>query len=349
MANLPSNNYFLHPFATLGDVTMSGIPANAGGNGGTVSYEYGWTTPYAVPVSGSGFPVPRISMNQLMLDITTAIQTLQKQGFPNYIASADGGPTQYPAGAWVNYMGAIYVAQVATGSVPGADTTWQVQGIPPGAIVDYSGFGVPIGYLPCTDGLTPYLRSDYPNLINAITMPQTCTTNMSTTLTVIDNSQMFVGMFIEGADIPGMTTLTVVDYGTPTTVTMSNAATGSNTEQITFFKYGNGDGSTTFNTPALGQYTKIGSGGPGIIDIIGNVTGQKGGEPAHLQTKDELFNHTHTAGGNFLVQVSGAYPLPTGSGAFGPNANSGNVTGEGDQVAFNIIQQSAVVTFCIKT
>jgi microcystin-dependent protein len=355
MANLPSNKYFLYPFATVGDVS-TGIP-NTGTDSIAVNYQYGWTTPYQNPSPG-GYPVPRNQMNQLFLDITTAIQTLQTQGFPDYVASADHGPTQYPAGAWVNYNGVIYVAQVATGSVPGVDATWQQQGVPAGMISDFGGFDVPAGYLPC-DGLATYLslpllRADYPRLMAAITMPQTCTTNLTTTLTVADNSQMFVGMFVEGVGIQAMTTLTVVDYLTPTTVTMSLAATNSATETCTFWKYGNGDGSTTFNTPALGNYVKYGAGGPVVTGVIGNVTGQVGGTSTTTLTIDQMPKHNHP-GSTVALGRANLTKNDTGQNAATAGPTALNIAEQGGGVLntsgtpFNIIQQSAVVTYCIKT
>lgn len=62
-----------------------------------------------------------------------------------------------------------------------------------------------------------------------------------------DTSQFSVGMFVEGSGIPAATSILSVDSGSQ--IHLSANATLSGTAVLTFFAYGNGDGSTTFNVP----------------------------------------------------------------------------------------------------
>lgn len=360
MANPVSTTYFLNPFATIGDVHVIGD--TSGGDAGTVNYPDGWTATYQIPVGSGGLPVPRNYMNQLFLDITSAIQLIQKQGFSNFVASADGGPTTYPTGAWVAYGGVVYIAQSPTGSVPGTDATWtavvnNAQGIQPGTIIDFAGPLVPTGYLLC-DGTNTYLRADYPNLVNAITQTQTGTTTASVnTLTGLSNTAaMYVGMALENANVAGGTT--VASIVSSTEVTMSNTASASGAVSTQFFTYSNGDGSTTFAVPNAQRRTTIGSGGSGNntpFGVAGNVTGQIGGQEGHIQLESEMAQHYHNGSSVPVYLAAGANGGGGGpilkqpaTGSAYSNAISIATDPASPTVAANVMQPSLIVTKCIK-
>jgi hypothetical protein len=301
-------------------------------------------------------------MNQLLLDITTNIQQYQQYGVPFWISSADNGGSSFPYAQWAlaSYGGIVYESQVASNvSTPGTDPNWlqlsaNYNGVQPGVVIDYAGYsgvvvpGVPIpnlpGYFLC-DG-TAISRSTYLNLREAITITQTGTTTntMSTISGLTDTSDMYIGMPIEGTNIPLSTTVaTIVDANN---ITISNPATGSGSGTLVFFPWGNGDNATTFNLPDLRRKTTAGKFGTGST-TLGNKVGQSGGEEAHTMTTDELVHHSHNA-------TSAQQFLTTGSGfLYGAGTNGGQLSGTtanstGAQNAFNVVQPTAIVNKAIK-
>jgi len=172
--------YFLNPFAKdavdPNDITPI---ANTGSYSGIVSYEYGWTPPYELPsIDPSSLPVPRQEMNQLMFDITTALQLLQTQGYPLWISTADGGPANYPRNATLGYNTGspnyvqIFQSMIAlNASIPGANADWlliseNTQGVQTGTIIDFAGVTPPTGYLLCDQN--PISRVTYARLFAVI-------------------------------------------------------------------------------------------------------------------------------------------------------------------------------------
>ena len=216
------NPYFLYPWCSLGasgDITPI---SNTGVDSGTVNYQYGFTPNYEYPSTNpSNLPVPRQSFNQLMLDVTNALQQLQTQGYPLWVAAGSGGPplpTYYPIYSVVahNYMSGgiqIYESQInANNSEPGADNNWVVISggalqIQSGMIIDYAGTNVPTGFLLC-DGTAPInSRSLYSNLYDAIVISGAATTNSTNTISGAFLGAIGPGMPIEGTGIPANTTV----------------------------------------------------------------------------------------------------------------------------------------------
>jgi microcystin-dependent protein len=355
-------SYFLYPFCINGtsDTDIQTI-ANTGSDAGIVNYQYGWTPDYELPSDNdANKPVPRQQMNQVFFDITSALQQLQKQGFPLWISTANGGPANYPIYAQVAYDSGsgvnLYYSVIASNtSVPGADGNWVIfsgnqLGVQAGTTIDFAGPFAPAGYLLCD--ASAKLRASYPNLFSAITQIQSSTTvNTSTTLTVVSNAQMYVGMAIEGAGIPASTTLTVVNYLTPTVVTMSHSATNSATVPVRFFTWGAGDGSTTFNLPPSARLTVIGSGGsPGLSvgGVPGVVVGQSGGVETVTLDISQMPAHDHPGS---TTNLALGRPQNTGSGA-GIVANGPypvTVAPQGGGGSHNNMQPSVIMNRCIKT
>src|SRR5689334_21960289 len=75
--------FFDYPFATAGDKTT--IPDLAQPDG-SVSYQMGFTSDYQLvyPADPAAKPVPRYGFNQLMNDVTLALQQYQTYGFFTY-------------------------------------------------------------------------------------------------------------------------------------------------------------------------------------------------------------------------------------------------------------------------
>lgn len=126
--------------------------------------------------------------------------------------------------------------------------------VPVGTILSFSGFTLPDANYLFGDGSAP-LRATYPALLAANTSAQTGTrTSGSAIVTALsDTSQLVAGTAIEGTGIPAATTILTVDSATQ--VTMSANATSSGSNTLTFFPYGAGNGTTTFNLPdCRGRY-----------------------------------------------------------------------------------------------
>lgn len=126
---MPSNGYFDTAFALNGTLTTIPDPTQANG---TVLYNQGFPASYSTPVASGGYNFPRAQFNQLMNDITSAIQFMQQNGASNFITTAMNGgePYSYNIGAVVMYnAGSGIQAWISTASsnttTPGAvGATW---------------------------------------------------------------------------------------------------------------------------------------------------------------------------------------------------------------------------------
>ncbi|OWK36885.1 hypothetical protein [Fimbriiglobus ruber] len=109
----PIDGYFDIPFAVGGDLNT--IP-DATQPSGTVSYEQGYPVGYSTPVGSGGFNVPRTSINQVLNDITTAIQAYQQFGTPPFITTTMNGGTPFSYGQYARVLSAGVVYQSLVGS-----------------------------------------------------------------------------------------------------------------------------------------------------------------------------------------------------------------------------------------
>ena len=121
---MPINGYFDTVFAAGGDLNT--IP-DATQPGGTVSYEQGFPVLYSTPVASGGYNVPRTAINQVLHDITTAVQLYQQTGIPPFITTTMNGGTPYSYGkyAQVLYGGVAYVSLVAGNTDTPPSVNWQ--------------------------------------------------------------------------------------------------------------------------------------------------------------------------------------------------------------------------------
>ncbi len=369
------NPYFLYPFGSSGDTTA--IVDTTGTNAGVVNYQYGFTPNYELNLAGGGaaLPVPRPPFNQLMLDVTTAIQNLQKYGVSPWVSEADGGPASpdyYPLYARVGYTpsaGAyaglyqIWESQVAANdSTPGDNNDWlPVSGasmVQVGTIQWFAGANGLPGSLKCNGANV--LRSDYPALFNALTVQQTAISNSTTTLTVTSTANLSVGAgaLIEGTGItPGTYIVSILSS---TTIQMSAASTASGTSTMIFFIWGNtGNASTTFNLPNLYRQVAVGASNLGAYNAstLGDYLGQSGGEDSHTILLAEMAPHTHNASSNsndrFLqsrtgTTVSNAIPQNISGNQILTPSVTGDMTGFSSQTPLSLIQKSTNLWAYIK-
>jgi microcystin-dependent protein len=171
--------YFANPFAVNGDVA----PISMGSVPPTMSYSDGFTSAYELPLTNpSALPIPRTQFNQLMLDITTAIQQYQQLGVFTWITSTQnlGTPFPYALYARCRYDDGSGIKtyeslQAANTQTPGVGASqWRIVSspeLPVGSLIDYAGAisGTPPAlpnYLNC-DG-TPISRTTYAALFAAI-------------------------------------------------------------------------------------------------------------------------------------------------------------------------------------
>lgn len=119
-------------------------------------------------------------------------------------------------------------------------------GVPVGAMIDWPVDAVP-AFWARADG-SAFSRSTYSDLHDALAPEFTVTiTNGSAVMTGIGSAQGFrAGMAIEGAGIPVGTTIQSVDGANQITLSANATANGT---KCRVYRYGNGDGSTTFNLP----------------------------------------------------------------------------------------------------
>jgi len=374
-----ANPYFLYPYAV--DAGPSDVVAidSTGGTTGPLSYQYGFTPNYEEDLSTvpSALPVPRPQFNQLMLDITSAIQQIQLAGAPLWVAPASGsppvgGPASYPIFARVAYTaGAPYGYQIwesqvnGNTSVPGADNNWIVvsggRAVAPGTYIDSASPRGYVGALLCNGA--SYARTAYPLLFQALTYTATCTTNSTTVVTVpsdvialvsayLPNAGNSTPCYVESSNITAGTYITAVGS---TTITLSAAAASSGTFTLTFLPYGYGasGGATNFGVPNCLRRVSMASGGSGNTQI-GNKLGNTNPATSDTYTMllTDMVDHTHNSllSAPSTVPKDFAFGFAQGTRYTTPAQTSTGINGRTSvpQTAMNIIQQSYVVFRYVK-
>jgi microcystin-dependent protein len=138
---------------------------------------------------------------------------------------------------------------------------------------------------------TQISRSTYAALLTASTISLTGTVSGNTIsgLTSATTNKLTTGMSIEG---PGLgVSVTITNVSTTSIQTSSNPSGGSQT--FTVFPYGNGNGSTTFQTIDMRGRTAVGTGGVGTNAQPTYAIGATGGEQNHSLSTAELAQHLH--------------------------------------------------------
>lgn len=160
-------------------------------------------------------------------------------------------------------------------------------------------------------------------------------------ITVPSGFNSFLGMPIvfSGSSLPGNIVSYIVYYAAPlSATTFLVATTFANALTI----------NSPSTTPSVLGFT---SGGSGTITVTSGIAGSSEGEYEHLQYLNEMVNHTHDPGSpltTFLGQTSGhTLSQPAGTGVAGAGT-TGNVTGEGNQIPFNVTQPGIYMNLFIK-
>jgi len=347
--------YYTYPFGQNAD-DLTSIPMSPAGDG-SVSYYYGWTDPYEYDLltNPSALPIPRGQMNQLFFDITNNLQEYQQYGSPQWVT---GNTVAYPQYARVYFGGKVYENQVAANTVtPGTDASWVVisasaNAILPGVVIDWAGPVAPSGYL-LTDG-SAVSRTTYANLLAAITQTQSGGTFSATSAIVSGltncTTTMYPGMAIECANFTAGTVISSITNST--TIVLSNNSSSSVSAPITFFSWGNGNGTTTFNVPNLRNRVTSGEGGTLLnnpsaqVDVVGQTTGAS----TYTMQFSDLAAHAHDlpafTGGN---NNGGGPAGSTDVGTTNTQQFTNGIHSAVSQTAMPIVQPTAIMYKIIKT
>ena len=125
--------FFKYLFASSGDTTD--VP-NTTQSDGSVSYQQGFGPDYQADPSDPDVLYPeRTKFNDIMFNVTAALQNYQVHGFPDFITTSDNGGTPYPydKNAWVRYSdGNVYFSlQDANVALPTDPTMWTMFTVQP--------------------------------------------------------------------------------------------------------------------------------------------------------------------------------------------------------------------------
>lgn len=146
---------------------------------------------------------------------------------------------------------------------------------------------------------TAVSRTTYANLLTADTISTTATASSGSTTITVTNATNINGLqIVEGT---GIDSGTFVVSTSGTTITLNVATTGTlSSTPVMFFPYGNGDGSTTFNTPNIQA---------GYIRAAGSQThaGISYSATWGITESDQLQGHAHSLtspGGGLFSNIS---------------------------------------------
>lgn len=210
--------------------------------------------------------------------------------------------------------------------------------VPIGSEFAFSGLIAPTGWVLEFGQTVPRgtTGDTYNALFNVITTTVTGTpTNGSPTINSVGTNLQGTGIegaFIEGTGIPTNTTIISV---LPTSITMSQNATGGSAgETLRILPFGQGDGSTTFNIPdrrgrVLAGRDNMGGAAAGLLTgqtngINGIELNAVGGEETHTLTTPQIPSHVHV---NTLTDLGHIHIANIPSAAFAGSAGgSGAVT-----------------------
>lgn len=224
--------------------TASNITIFAGASGGT---------PNAITVNTPAFTgADGQIINYISTYTNTGGATINPSGFGNVQIVRDGaaGPGALVGGELVatNAVSLIYDATAGVFHILSPVTWPNTSGVPVGTLIAHAGFTAPTNYAFAYGQAVS--RTAYAALFSALTLQQTgsISSGSPTISGLTDTSQFGYGMPVESIGINSGTTILSC---TPTTCTMSSQATVTRSGTMTFFAYGAGDGSLTFNLPDM--------------------------------------------------------------------------------------------------
>lgn len=208
-------------------------------------------TPNAITVNAPAFSgIDGQVINYISTNTNTGGATLNPSSFGavQIVRDSATGPGALTGGELVatNAVSVIYDATAGTFHILSPVTWPNTSGVPVGATIAISGFTAPTNYAFAYGQAVS--RASFSGLLSAYTSAQSGSLSSgSPTITGLsDTTQFAIGQFVEAIGIPTSTTLLSC---TSSTCTMSANATATRSGTITFFAYGDGDGSTTFNLP----------------------------------------------------------------------------------------------------
>lgn len=148
-----TTKYFKYLFGTAGDRASVPNPTQLDG---TVSYQSGFPVGYQLDYSDpASLNIPRDQFNQILYDVTLAVQQVQQNGFPEFITTAMNGGTAY--GYSINACvyqpadGNNYTSLINSNTDVPPSVNWRLitfaSGIPAGAAMDYDGVSLPAGWV----------------------------------------------------------------------------------------------------------------------------------------------------------------------------------------------------------
>lgn len=210
-------------------------------------------TPNAITVNAPGFSgADGQVINYISTNTNTGGATLNPSGFGAVPIVRDSatGPGALTGGELVatNAVSVIYDATAGTFHILSPITWPNTAGVPVGTLITVAGFTAPTNYAFAYGQAVS--RASFGSLFSAITLAQTGSiSSLSPTISgLADTAQLGFGMAVESVGIPAGTTILSC---TASTCKMSANATVTRSGTMTFFAYGNGDGSNTFNLPDM--------------------------------------------------------------------------------------------------
>jgi hypothetical protein len=208
-------------------------------------------TPNSITVTAPSFSgTDGQVINYISTNTNTGGATFNPSGFGTVPIVRDSatGPSALTGGELVatNAVSLIYDATAGRFHILSPITWPNTSGVPVGATIAISGFAAPTNYAFAYGQAVS--RTSFSSLLAAYTSAQTGSISSgSPTITGLSDTTQFArGQVVEAVGIPASTT---VQSCTSTTCTLSANATSTRSGTMTFFAYGNGDGSTTFNLP----------------------------------------------------------------------------------------------------
>lgn len=215
--------------------------------------------------------------------------------------------------------------------------------VPVGTVIDFAGYTAPSHYFRCNGDAPANSRVLYNKLMLALTLTDTISTTIGVNTFTDTNAALFyIGCKFESPNFPASTTISAI---TGTTITASANATITGSASITYFPWGNGDGSTTFNIPLIQGYGTAGAGGNliAVLPLV-DALGMSGG----AASSTALVNHSHGPLGLSFVQggAGGSGPFSGQSGSTFSNYAATASAGTG--ASFSLVQPTVILNKYIR-
>mgnify|MGYP000753482880 CR=1 FL=1 len=266
--------------------TSSSVVIYAGASGGT---------PNSITVTAPSFTgTDGQVINFISTNTNTGGATLNPSGFGalQIVRDSATGPGALTGGELVatNAVSVIYDANAAVFHILSPVNWPNTSGVPVGTVIPVAGFTAPTNYAFAYGQAVS--RTTYSSLLSALTLAQTGTLSSGSAVItgLADTTQLGYGMPVESVGIPAGATILSC---TTNSCTMSANATSTRSGTITFFAYGNGDGSTTFNLPDFRGLSMVGRdnmGGTGAnyLQVSTTITTTSGSPTATVASASGL-------------------------------------------------------------